>query len=237
MSTEVFPLPISGAPREYAVPTAGAVGRRVAFGLDPAGLARDDRIVWSSANLQSYGGTFVSWSSVRTQNLVFDPIAAGSGAVTSGQKAQSTAEVVTVTSSPGQIKLTRIARGKTDLAGTHSIDVAIMPGGAVVNDTILTSLHLWKEDGSALPVSDVHSYCPHCVTRPGSTWFKHRSRWTSSYGWGSRERSGPVPEERGRRSSMRTPCDCHCGILASRRKTVLAESGWPCSSRMWVGSG
>lgn len=149
VSAEVTPLD-SVAPRENGVRTIGTVGRRIAVAVDPAGLSRDDRIVWSSTSVQSYGGTFAGWSALSTPHATLPTTSTAAPAGT-----ESPAEVVTVTSSPGQIKINRIARDQTDLSGIYSIDASITPGGRVVDDTIMTSLNLWRKDGSALPVSDV----------------------------------------------------------------------------------
>jgi hypothetical protein len=66
---------------------------------------------------------------------------------------QKRSEIATVALSPGQLKITRIAQGKTNLAGMHSIDVLVMPGGVVVDDTVVRIPNLWQANGTATPAA------------------------------------------------------------------------------------
>lgn len=154
IAAEVFPI-AGRTMREYSVPTVGAVQRRLSLSVTPAGLARDDRIVWSSTSIYSYGGTFVEWSRMQTEHSLLSPdVDDRSSTSGDAQPHQANTELATVKSAPGQIKITRIARGDADLAGIHSVDVSIMPGGSVVDDVVLRSLQLWDRDGSPLPPHD-----------------------------------------------------------------------------------
>jgi hypothetical protein len=148
LSAEVFAIPIQAA-RDHGVNTIGDRGRRVVFMVDPAGLGRDDRIVWSSTTIRPFGGTFSSWTNLHAGNLVLDPVPAGQPEL-ADVNAESANEVATVSSAPGLIRITRIVRGKADLSGAHSIDLAVAPGGEVIDDTVVSDLRLWKDDGSAL---------------------------------------------------------------------------------------
>lgn len=117
---------------QSSIATAGAVARRLVVAVIPAGLSSDDRIVWSSLSADSLGGTFLAWDQLQTQSGPPD----------------RQAEISTVALAPGQLKVTRIARDKTDLAGMYSIDVLLMPGGVAVDDTIVRIPNLWREDGT-----------------------------------------------------------------------------------------
>jgi hypothetical protein len=143
LSADVYPLQDPQAVRSYSLPTVGELGRRLIIGVDPAGLDRRDRIVWSSVSIASFGGTFANWSRVATDNTVIAP-----GAVDG--KADGAKEVVTVKGSAGQIKITRIARGAIDLAGTHTIDLVVMPGGMAIDDMVLGEMRLWEPGGAPL---------------------------------------------------------------------------------------
>lgn len=146
LSADVYPLARPSPGRDYSLPTVGEVGRRLVIGVDPAGLDRRDRIVWSSLAVSSYGGTFTQWSRLQTDHVVIDPM--------QESKAGSSAEVTTVKGAPGQIRITRSARSATDLAGTHTLDVTVMPGGVVIDDTVLAGMQLWKPDGTPLSPAD-----------------------------------------------------------------------------------
>lgn len=154
IAAEVFPMAAQPA-REYGVRTVGALRRRLALAVEPAGLGRDDRIVWSSVTISSFGGTFVEWSGLQTDSLLLSPDHnAPLRDDAHDEREQSSSEIATVRSVPGQIKITRIAREDSDLAGVHSIDVSVMPGGSVVDDVVFTSLRLWNDDGSPLRAHD-----------------------------------------------------------------------------------
>ncbi|MGH8239887.1 MAG: hypothetical protein ACREXP_23140, partial [Steroidobacteraceae bacterium] len=66
---------------------------------------------------------------------------------------QQQSEIATVALAPGQLKLTRVAQRKTNLAGMHSIDVLLMPGGVAVDDTVVRIPNLWQENGAPVPAS------------------------------------------------------------------------------------
>jgi hypothetical protein len=117
----------------------GALGRRLLISVTPAGLRAEDRIVWSALTVASFGGTFVGWDRLLQSNgdrRGRDPLA-------------------TVALAPGQLRITRVARGTPDLAGMYSIDVLLMPGGVAVDDTIVRIPRLWRDDGTPLPPREV----------------------------------------------------------------------------------
>ena len=115
------------------VTNPGAVGRRLFVSVTPAGLRAADRIVWSALTVASYGGTFRGWDQLRQPKL------------------DQGAQVATVALAPGQLRVTRVARGKTDLAGMYSINVLLAPGGVAVDDTVVRIARLWHDDGTPLP--------------------------------------------------------------------------------------
>lgn len=156
LALDVYPLPGPLPSKAYSLRTVGEVGRRLAIGVDPAGLDRRDRIVWSSLSISSYGGTFTQWRRLKTEHVLVDPSATEESLVReAANSATGAAEIATVKGSAGQIRVTRIARGSTQLAGTYSIDMSVMPGGEVIDDTVLGDMRLWKTDGSPVPPADV----------------------------------------------------------------------------------
>lgn len=133
---EVRPAQLSVAAfHANSIVTTGSVARRLLVSVVPAGLSSADRIVWSTLSVASYGGTFLGWDHLQTQ---------------SGPP-QKQLEIATVALSPGQVKIARVAQRKTNLAGMHSIDVLVMPGGVAVDDTVLRIPNLWQENGVPTP--------------------------------------------------------------------------------------
>jgi hypothetical protein len=138
LRAEVRPTELSAADlHANSIATTGSLSRRLLVSVIPAGLRSEDRIVWSTLSVDSYGGTFLGWDRLQTES---DP-------------SQKQSEIATVAISPGQLKITRVAQRKTNLAGMHSIDMLIMPGGVVVDDTVVRIPNLWQADGTATPAA------------------------------------------------------------------------------------
>jgi len=136
LRAEVRPAQLSAAAfRENTIATTGAVARRLLISIIPAGLNPEDRIVWSALSADSLGGTFLGWDGLQTE----------SGA------ADKQSEIATVALAPGQLKITRVAQRKTNLAGMHSIEVLLMPGGIAVDDTVVRIPNLWQQNGTPVP--------------------------------------------------------------------------------------
>ena len=138
LRAEVRPAELSTtAFRENTIPTSGSVARRLLISVIPAGLGPEDRIVWSALSADSLGGTFLGWDSLQTESGAPD----------------KQSEIATVALAPGQLKITRVAQRKTNLAGMQSIDVLLMPGGVAVDDTVVRIPNLWQESGVPVPAS------------------------------------------------------------------------------------
>lgn len=126
----------AAAIRDNSIPATGALGRRLIVSVTPAGLRAGDRIIWSALTIASYGGTFLGWEQLQTEH-------------------DRREETATVSLAPGQLRITRAARSKTDLAGMYSIDVSLMPGGVAVDDTVVRIPRLWREDGTPVPAHEI----------------------------------------------------------------------------------
>jgi hypothetical protein len=153
LQAEARPIELStSTEREHSIPTTGALGRRLLVSVTPAGLRSEDRIVWSSLSVASYGGTFLGWDRLQTDAGVMEPWADPKQPAAMQTKRE---EILTVALSPGQVKIDRAARGKKDLSGMQSIDLRLMPGGTPVDDTMVRIPKLWRDDGTPLPVDAV----------------------------------------------------------------------------------
>jgi hypothetical protein len=138
LRAEVRPTQLSETTlRQNSIATVGSLARRLVVSVIPAGLSPDDRIVWSTLSADSLGGTFLAWDRLQTQSGPPD----------------RQSEISTVALAPGQLKVSRVAQHKTNLAGMYSIDVLLMPGGVAVDDTVLRIPNLWREDGTPAPAS------------------------------------------------------------------------------------
>jgi hypothetical protein len=138
LRAEVRPTQLPEAEfRQSSISSAGSLARRLVVSITPAGLHPEDRIVWSTLRADSFGGTFLAWDRLQTQSGPPD----------------RQSEISTVALAPGQLKVSRVAQHKTNLAGMYSIDVLLMPGGVAVDDTVLRIPNLWREDGTPTPAS------------------------------------------------------------------------------------
>lgn len=134
LQAEVRPIDMRAADfHDPAIATSGSVGRRLLVSITPSGLQPDDRIIWSTLNVATYGGTLLGWDKLNI------------GAATSGRD-----QLSNVGLSPGQLKITRIAKRRTDLTGNYSVDLLVMPGGVAVDDSIVHVPALWEGSGAPL---------------------------------------------------------------------------------------
>lgn len=134
LQAEVLPIEMRTASLKHtSISTNGSLGRRLLITVTPNGLRAKDQIVLSALNVATLGGTLLGWDRFQTATSTSDAD-----------------EVSTVTLSPGQVRITRIARGQTDLSGEHSIDLLVMPGGLTVDDTIVNFPALWDDNGKPL---------------------------------------------------------------------------------------
>jgi len=149
LQAEARPIELSTSTvRENSIPTTGALGRRLLVSVTPAGLRSEDRIVWSSLTIASYGGTFLGWDKLQTDSGVMEPWSDSKQPAPTQKKRD---EIVTVALSPGQVKINRAVRGKRDLSGMQSIDLILTPGGTPVDDMMVRIPKLWRDDGTPLP--------------------------------------------------------------------------------------
>lgn len=138
LRAEVRPTQLPEAEfRQSSISSTGSLARRLVVSITPAGLHPDDRIVWSTLRADSFGGTFLAWDRLQTQ---------------SGPPGRRS-EISTVALAPGQLKVSRVAQHRTNLAGMYSIDVLLLPGGVAVDDTVLRIPNLWQDDGTPTPAS------------------------------------------------------------------------------------
>jgi len=134
LRAEVRPIELRTASLQHtSIPTSGSLGRRLLVVVTPGGLRPQDRIVWSTLNVTTFGGTLLGWERFETS--------AANG---------NDDDIATVALSPGQVKVTRIAKDRADLAGSHVIDLLVMPGGVTVDDTVVRFPALWDDQGQPL---------------------------------------------------------------------------------------
>jgi hypothetical protein len=127
LQAEVRPAELRAADfHDPAITTSGSVGRRLLVSVTPSGLRPKDRIIWSTLSVATFGGTLLGWDRLNI------------GAPTSDRLSN-------VGLSPGQVKITRIAKGRDDLSGSYSIDLLVMPGGVAVDDSIVHVPALWRD--------------------------------------------------------------------------------------------
>jgi hypothetical protein len=155
LSVEARPISIDAVKvKEQSIATTGAVGRRLLVSVTSAERPAD-RVIWSALNILSYGGTFLGWSRLQTDNLILAPSADVVLQKQTNSREQAQIEIAAVSIGPGGANVVRSMRGKSNLLGVSSLDVLIMPGGAVVDDTVLRIPNLWMPDGRPVPPDKV----------------------------------------------------------------------------------
>lgn len=134
LQAEVRPIDMRAADfHDPAIATSGPVGRRLLVSITPSGLQPEDRIVWSALNVSTYGGTLLGWDRLNV-----------------GVETNEREQLTNVGLSPGQLKITRIAKGRVDLTSSYSVDLLVMPGGVAVDDAIVRVPALWQDIGKPL---------------------------------------------------------------------------------------
>lgn len=153
LSAQVLDLSTPLHAATNSVPTVGALSRRIVVSATPTALDPGDRITWSVLSVNTSGGTFVDWT-----RLVTDHVELGSAPHSQPlplRESTRRTELATVTFAPGQIKVIRTAVAKVDLAGAMTLDVIVMPGGVMVDNTAMRIPQLWAPDNTPLPPADV----------------------------------------------------------------------------------
>jgi hypothetical protein len=134
LQAEVRPSDLQTASfHDPAIPTSGSIGRRLLISVTPSGLRPKDRIIWSALNVSTYGGTLLGWDKLDVGTSLGDRD-----------------QLATVGLSPGQLKITRIAKGRMDLTGNSSVDLLVMPGGVAIDDAIVQVPALWQNTNTPL---------------------------------------------------------------------------------------
>lgn len=156
LSGEALPIALPDSlVRDGIAQTSGQFARRIVISAAANGALRADRITWSTLSLSTFGGTFRSWTALQTPFTVVDALKPATVAALPPVANNESAEAASVMFAPGQIKVIRSARGRTDLAGTLALDVVVMPGGIEVDHTVLRVTQLWTKDGAPLPTEAV----------------------------------------------------------------------------------
>lgn len=151
-------LPVS-LPANLARDVAGAISgqhaRRIVVSIAARRPLQSERIVWSALSLSTFGGTFSGWTGLQTQHTVVNAVKPAANEPLSPLTRREPAETASVVFAPGEIKVVRSARGKTDLSGTLALDVVVTPGGTEVDDTVMRVAKLWTPEGAPLSPSVV----------------------------------------------------------------------------------
>ncbi len=136
-----------------AVPTLGSVVRRVVVSAEPENLAPGVQMTWSRLSIRSFGGTFATATRLVTDfsSMMLSPSIQPLLASKQGRRR----EIVNVELSPGEIVVTRTALRRASLFGTTALDLAVTPGGAPVDDTIVQIPKLWNGAREAVPPRNV----------------------------------------------------------------------------------
>jgi hypothetical protein len=121
---------------EGAVPGYGIQARKLSIAVNPPPEAAGVHLIGSTLSIHILGGNFRSWATPADQF-------AGAPA-NSHPRTVSSTQAFDVT--PGRARVRPFLSGKRLHAQTQAIDVAIAPGGAAVDQSVVVTSSLWDKD-------------------------------------------------------------------------------------------
>ena len=136
LAISVAPIVAPGAltVSEGAVAGYGIQARRITIAVKPPQAALSERLITSTLSIDILGGNFRDWAAP-----------AGQFASTNSRpRTISSTQAFEVT--PGRVRVRPFLGGNRLHAQTQSIDVAIVPGGGAVDQTVVVASSLWDKD-------------------------------------------------------------------------------------------
>jgi hypothetical protein len=136
LAISVAPIVAPGAltVSEGAVSGYGIQARRITIAVKPPRAALSARLITSTLSINILGGNFRDW------------------AAPAGQFANTNSQLRTISSTqafevtPGRVRVRPFLGGNRLHAQTQAIDVAIVPGGGAVDQTVVVASSLWDKD-------------------------------------------------------------------------------------------
>jgi hypothetical protein len=128
---------------EGAVPGYGIQARRISIAVKPPRAAASARLIASTLSINILGGSFRDWAAPADQ---FADTRAGSKGIPANSRPRTVSSTQALEAIPGRVRVTPFLSGKRLHAQTQAIDVAIVPGGGAVDQSVVVTSSLWDKD-------------------------------------------------------------------------------------------
>jgi hypothetical protein len=128
---------------EGAVSGYGIQARRISIAVKPPQMASSVRLSASALSIYVFGGIFRGWATPEGQ---FADASIGSKAAFVKPQSRVVSSTQALEVMPGRVSVTPFLSGKKLHAQTQAIDIAILPGGAAVDQPVVSATSFWDKD-------------------------------------------------------------------------------------------
>jgi hypothetical protein len=121
----------------------GIQARRISVAVKPPRAAESVRLITSTLSINILGGNFKDWASPADQ---FADTRIGFKVAPANSQPRTVSSTQAFEATPGRVRVSPILSGNRLHAQTQAIDVAIVPGGAAVDQPVILTSSLWDDD-------------------------------------------------------------------------------------------
>jgi hypothetical protein len=145
LAISVVPIAVPGTliVSEGAVPGYGIQARRISIAVKPPRAAASARLIASTLSINILGGSFRDWATPADQ---FADTSTGSKGAPANSRPRTVSSTQALEATPGRVRVTPFLSDKRLHAQTQAIDVAIVPGGGSVDQSVVVTSSLWDKD-------------------------------------------------------------------------------------------
>jgi hypothetical protein len=145
LAVSVVPIAVPGTliVSEGAVPGYGIQARRISIAVKPPRAAASVRLIASTLSINILGGNFRNWANPADQ---FADTGAGSKVAHAVSQPRTVSSTQAFEATPGRVRVSPFLGGNRLHAQTQALDVAIVPGGAPVDQPVVVTSSLWDKD-------------------------------------------------------------------------------------------
>jgi len=145
LAISVVPIAVPGTltVSEGAVPRYGIQARRISIAVKPPRAAASARLITSTLSINILGGNFRDWATPAGQ---FADTGIGSKVAPANSQTRTVSSTRAFEATPGRVRVSPFLSGNRLHAQTQAIDVAIVPGGGAVDQSVVVTSSLWDND-------------------------------------------------------------------------------------------
>lgn len=136
-------VPATLTASEGAVPGYGIQARRISIAVNPPRAAASVRLIASTLSINILGGNFKDWATPADQ---FVDTSAGSKVGPANSQLRTVSSTQAFVATAGRVRVSPFLSGNRLHAQTQAIDVAIVPGGAAVDQSVVVTSSLWDQN-------------------------------------------------------------------------------------------